>query len=167
MRTRISLKTSLRNHYQDLISCILKESAWGMMNTSENPRKNQNKLLYFLLATVGWATGVPLPLLRVAGVIQTVGAEDESAKCIWAGMQTQIWEHLLSQWFAGKIFLTGPLLIIFVLIEFWIPPCILGGDKNGPLPYLFKVLKLQKTFLHSCLLGRRRNLQAFPLLLYF
>lgn len=167
VNTRISLKTFLRNDYQDLIRYILKENTWGVMDASDNPGKNQIKLPHFLLATARWATGVPLPLLTVACVIQTVGAEDKSEKFFWAKMQTRIRQHLLSCWFAGKIFLAGPLNYFCFDWIFWIPPCTLGGDKIRFLHYFFKVLKLKKTFFHSYLPVRRRNLQAFPLLLYF
>jgi len=82
VRTRISLQKFLRNDYQDLIRCILKDNTWGVINTSDNSGKNQVKLSHFLLATARRATGVPLPLLPVTCVFQTEGAEDESAKFI-------------------------------------------------------------------------------------
>lgn len=167
MKTRISFKTSLRNDYHNLIRRVLQENTWGVMDTSDNPGKNKIKLSHFLLATARWATGVSLPLLPVACVIQIVGEEYKSAKFIWEEMQTRIWEHLLSRWFAGKIFLTGPLNYFCFDWIFWIPPCILGGGKYRSPHYFFKVIKLKKTFLHPYLLVRRRNLQIFPLLLYF
>lgn len=116
-RTRISLKTSLRNDYQDLIRCILKENTWGVMGISDNPGKNRIKLSHFLLAPARWATKVPQLLLPVACVM-TVEAEDESAKFIWAGLQTSIWEYVLSHWFAGKFFLTGHLNYFFLFENF-------------------------------------------------
>lgn len=41
VKTRISLKTSLRNYYQDLIRSILKENTCGVMDTSDSPGKTK------------------------------------------------------------------------------------------------------------------------------